>query len=121
MGRIMHTNPKHSGTVMIRPAVAGADTDALSGAAEAVVFTDGIAETSDAALLLGALLSGFDTSDGPGVKRDVGTMPHSSAVGTRLRDAAVDPQAGDVVPENAGDVHPHNPAAVWPIQGIDGR
>lgn len=85
-----------------------------------LVFTDGVAETSDPAIIAYCTGAGY-TVDGavtPQVVEpvvDSRTVTPSVALGTPLRDAALEPRDGDfLVPTSAGQVDPHGPLAVSP-------
>lgn len=85
-----------------------------------LVFEDGVAYTDDDAILNYCRDAGYGVGDSKPVRLDVPEAPdprelEDSVVGTRLRDAAVDPQPGDfLVPTNAGKENPHGPKVVAP-------
>lgn len=84
------------------------------------VFVDGVATVDDEAALNYYRDAGYtvdgDTADsdepeGPADPRDL----EDNVVGTRLRDAAVDPEPGDfLAPINAGEGNPHGPEVISP-------
>lgn len=85
------------------------------------VFKDGVAETDDEAALNYYRAAGYSVSgkvDNPIESDSEQPDPREyedEAVGTRLRDAAVDPRPEDfLAPINAGEANPHGPAVVSP-------
>lgn len=84
------------------------------------VFKDGKAETDDEAAINYYRSAGY-TVDGESAAQDGGDVADprdidaQQVVGTRLRDAAVDPQPEDFLPPvNAGQANPHGPQVVAP-------
>lgn len=85
-------------------------------------FVDGVAETDDPAVIsycqsAGYKVSGKTTKQPVDEQATVDSRDHSDeqVVGTRLRDAAVDPRPEDFLPPvNAGDEDPHGPLVVAP-------
>lgn len=100
-----------------------APVEGFSGIVAGVAFDDGVAETRDRAALNyfrrhgyaidGASLQTASESPDP---RDIGTKGDGiEVVGTKLRDAAVDPKPTDFLPPtNAGQANPHGPEVVSP-------
>lgn len=94
-----------------------------------LVFTDGVAETDNPAIIGYCQGAGY-TVDGevlneapnPGERFDARDAAEPFIVGTPLRDAAVDPQDGDFLPPtNAGEADPHGPEVVAPgIHAVSG-
>lgn len=88
--------------------------DGWSGAGPGgVIFTNGKAQTDDPRLIRYFRKAGYTVTDTnePADPRDVTEV----RLGTPLRDAAVDPRAGDFLPPtNAGDANPHGPECVSP-------
>lgn len=84
------------------------------------VFVDGQAETDDGAALNYYRGAGYKVSgkiDSPLPEQEVPDPREyeDEVVGTRLRDAAVDPRPEDFLPPiNAGKENPHGPAVVSP-------
>lgn len=85
-----------------------------------LVFTDGVATTDDPAIIAYCTGAGY-TVDGTAQDVSVPPPPDSRtiepvvALGSPLRDAAVDPQPVDfLAPSNAGQADPHGPRAVNP-------
>lgn len=100
-----------------------------------LVFTDGVAETDDPAILSYAERHGYgiggkkpqpvdetdETTAGVTDSRDV-HKDGPEMVGTPLRDAAVDPHSDDyLAPINAGKADPHGPSVVAPEIHGSGR
>jgi hypothetical protein len=86
-----------------------------------VIFEDGVANTDNQAVIQycqgagykvsGQTLNPLDEVDVP----DARDFEGEEALGTRLRDAAVDPREGDFLPPtNAGQANPHGPEVVAP-------
>ncbi len=84
-------------------------------------FENGVLETDDPAVIAYCQGAGYkvsgkvlnETSPTPDV--DPRDMPDGEPVGTRLRDAAVDPRPEDFLPPvNAGEANPHGPLVVAP-------
>lgn len=84
------------------------------------VFVDGVAETDDEAALNYYRAAGYKVSGKIDNPVDSTEQPDprevtSEVVGTRLRDAAVNPEPDDfLAPVNAGDGNPHGPEVVSP-------
>lgn len=84
------------------------------------VFVDGEAETDDGAALNYYRGAGYKVSgkvDSPLTQQEVPDPRdyEDTVLGTRLRDAAVDPHKDDFLPPiNAGKANPHGPAVVAP-------
>lgn len=85
-------------------------------------FVDGVGETDDPAVISYCQSAGYKVS-GRAIRQPVDeTKPvdsrdfaDESVVGTRLRDAAVDPRPEDFLPPvNAGEEDPHGPLVVAP-------
>jgi hypothetical protein len=83
-------------------------------------FEDGRAETDDKAIIRYARKAGYGI-DGQATAPEAPVQPDSrevggeQVVGTRLRDAAVDPRPEDFLPPtNAGEADPHGPLVVAP-------
>lgn len=82
-------------------------------------FEDGRAETDDPRVVAYCRAAGYGI-DGPPPEREepepADPREHGTEhLGTRLRDAAVDPEPGDFLPPtNAGESNPHGPAVVAP-------
>lgn len=84
------------------------------------VFENGVADVDDEAALNYYRAAGYSVSGK--VENPIESLQHpdprevvDEVVGTRLRDAAVDPQPGDfLAPINAGDGNPHGPEVVSP-------
>lgn len=97
-----------------------APDSSFNGEIGGVQFTDGKAETDDQAVIGYCQSAGYKVSGrvlnerpGPDVAdpRDLG----DGVVGTRLRDAAVDPRPEDfLAPINAGEANPHGPEVISP-------
>lgn len=88
-------------------------------------FTDGVAHTDNAAVIAYARRKGYGVSTSKPRQRNRPEPPDPrkigvdgsgiEPVGTRLRDAAVDPAKGDFLPPtNAGQANPHGPLVVGP-------
>jgi hypothetical protein len=84
------------------------------------VFENGVAETDDDAALNYYRAAGYKVSGKVDNPVESPEPPDSrevteSVVGTRLRDAAVDPEPSDfLAPVNAGDANPHGSSVVSP-------
>lgn len=84
------------------------------------IFKDGVAETDDEAALNYYRHAGYtvdgETVAGPDDSKIIDPRDvEDQVVGTRLRDAAVDPQEDDfLAPINAGQANPHGPDVVSP-------
>ena len=84
------------------------------------VFVDGVAETDDEAALNYYRSAGYTVSGKVETPAESTEQPdprdyEDEAIGTRLRDAAVDPRPEDfLAPVNAGDANPHGPEVVSP-------
>lgn len=98
-----------------------------NGEVGGVRFVDGVAETDNEAVIAYCRAAGYGIGSGkprllevPEVA-DPREVADASVVGTRLRDAAVDPQPTDFLPPtNAGQANPHGPLVVSPgIHGIE--
>lgn len=83
-------------------------------------FKDGQAETDNEAIVRYARKAGYgidspaETPEDP-EPADPRALPEQEQVGTRLRDAAVDPRPEDYLPPtNAGEANPHGPLVVSP-------
>ena len=92
-----------------------------------VVFEDGVAETDDPAVIQYCQGAGYKVSGktlNPPAETEVPDPREvtDEPVGTRLRDAAVDPREGDFLPPtNAGQANPHGPEVVAPgIHAVSG-
>ncbi|MGS2641685.1 hypothetical protein [Streptosporangium sp. G12] len=85
-----------------------------------VGFRDGVAETDNPAVISYCQGAGYDVDGHTADQADPAEVIDSRDVervqaGTRLRDAAVDPQPRDFLPPtNAGQADPHGPAVVAP-------
>jgi len=85
-----------------------------------LVFTDGVAETDDEAIVNYCRDAGYGIGSAKPRTLEVPEAPdprdlEDTVVGTRLRDAAVDPRPSDfLVPTNAGKENPHGPLVVAP-------
>lgn len=88
-----------------------------------LVFTDGVAETDDPAIIGYAERHGYGVGHRKPTGETVEDLPDSRdihadspvMVGTLLRDAAVDPKPEDYLPPvNAGKADPHGPEVVAP-------
>ena len=85
-----------------------------------LVFEDGVAETDNEAIINYCRSAGYGIGAGKPRKPEVIEAPdprelEDVVVGTRLRDAAVDPEPGDfLAPTNAGRENPHGPLVVAP-------
>ncbi|SCL16359.1 hypothetical protein GA0074692_6870 [Micromonospora pallida] len=86
-----------------------------------VVFRDGVAETDDQAVIQYCRGAGYEvdgTTDSPVEGTPEPADPRDvteEQLGTRLRDAAVDPRETDFLPPvNAGQANPHGPDVVAP-------
>ena len=95
----------------------------FEGVVADVVFHKGQAETSDVRALAyfrrkGYIVDGEQRPVGDGEPpdpRELGGGTGVEPVGTKLRDAAVDPRKRDFLPPtNAGEANPHGPAVVAP-------
>lgn len=91
-----------------------------SGVSAGVQFANGRAETDDAAALAYFRRAGYGV-DGPPPSQTEPDRPDARdyaepvQLGTRLRDAAVDPRPADFLPPtNAGEADPHGPLVVSP-------
>jgi hypothetical protein len=91
------------------------------GIAAGVQFKDGVAETDDPAALRYFANAGYGIGEykpPPGtevVTADAREFAEPVPIGTRLRDAAVDPRPSDFLPPtNAGEADPHGPLVVAP-------
>lgn len=99
-----------------------APVDGFEGVVADVVFHKGKAETSDARALAyfrrkGYIVDGEQRTDvvSSPDPRELGGGTGVEPVGTRLRDASVDPRKRDFLPPtNAGEANPHGPAVVAP-------
>lgn len=84
------------------------------------VFKDGVAHTDDEAALNYYRSAGYTVDGDVEAPVEDGEQPdprdyEDTTVGTRLRDAAVDPHPEDfLAPINAGDANPHGPEVVSP-------
>lgn len=84
------------------------------------VFTDGVAKTDDEAALNYYRGAGYEVDGETDNPVELPTVPDPrdhevEELGTRLRDAAVDPRPGDfLAPINAGKANPHGPDVVSP-------
>lgn len=100
-----------------------APVEGYSGSIGAVEFVDGVAHTVDEAVIAYCRDAGYGIGSG---KPDVPEAPEPpdprelenggiAVVGTRLRDAAVDPKDSDFLPPtNAGKANPHGSEVVAP-------
>lgn len=96
--------------------------EGFTGAGPAgIEFKDGRAETDDEQLIRYFRKAGYGVGDdAPAVPEepepaDPRTLEGPEQVGTRLRDAAVDPRPEDFLPPtNAGQANPHGPLVVSP-------
>jgi hypothetical protein len=85
-----------------------------------LVFQDGVAETDDPAILNYCRDAGYGVGSTKPRSLDAPEAPDprdlaDTVVGTRLRDAAVDPRPEDfLAPTNAGKANPHGPKVVAP-------
>ncbi|MBM0275327.1 hypothetical protein [Micromonospora tarensis] len=85
-----------------------------------VEFKDGVATTDNRAVIQYCQGAGYKVSGKTLNLRDEAEVPDprhldDGALGTRLRDAAVDPREGDFLPPtNAGQANPHGPEVVAP-------
>ncbi|MCY1141377.1 hypothetical protein OWR29_25545 [Actinoplanes sp. Pm04-4] len=85
-----------------------------------VVFTDGVAETDNKAVIAYCRGAGYEVdgaTDNPAAlpRWEGDSSKTHEQVGTPLRDAAVDPKPGDFLPPvNAGQADPHSPDVVSP-------
>lgn len=90
-----------------------------TGPGEAV-FKNGVAKTDDESAINYYRSAGYEVDGETDNPVDLPTVPDprdhtEEAVGTRLRDAAVDPRPGDfLAPINAGEANPHGPEVVSP-------
>lgn len=97
----------------------------FSGKIGNVQFVDGQAETDDRAVIEYCQGAGYEVGGrvlNPGRTPEVPDPREATTatVGTRLRDAAVEPKDGDfLAPVNAGEENPHGPAVLSP--GIHGE
>lgn len=104
-------------------AVVRTPVEGYEGEVVGVVFVDGQAETDDPAALAYFRRRGYTidgegppAADEPPDPRDIGGGTGIEPVGTKLRDAAVDPRPGDfLAPTNAGHANPHGPEVVAPM------
>lgn len=91
-----------------------------SGISAGVQFKDGVGETDNPAALAYFRQAGYGIDGDPPVPQappeaDARAHTGPEAIGTRLRDAAVDPRASDFLPPtNAGEADPHGPRVVAP-------
>jgi hypothetical protein len=102
----------------------------FNGIVAGVHFADGQAETTDPSALgyfrrQGYVIDGTDlaaSTEEPVDPRDIGDGTGHETVGTKLRDASVDPRPEDFLPPtNAGQANPHGPEVVAPgIHGVEG-
>lgn len=103
----------------------------FEGTVAGVTFEDGTGETTDPVALAYFRRHGYTvggrsrvaTPPEPADPRAVGTKGDGvEPVGTRLRDAAVDPKPDDFLPPtNAGRANPHGPEVVSPgLHGVEG-
>lgn len=85
-----------------------------------LVFTDGVAETDNDAIINYCRDAGYEVGGKRRTRRAEPTPPdprdlEDEVVGNRLRDAAVDPEPEDFLPPtNAGKENPHGPKVVAP-------
>lgn len=102
----------------------------FTGKVAGVSFADGKGETSDTRALAYFRRHGYgigtpadaETAEPPD-PRHVGFLGSGvTPQGTRLRDAAIDPEAKDfLAPTNAGEANPHGPDVVSPgLHGVEG-
>lgn len=91
-----------------------------NGVAAGVQFKDGVAETDDHRALAYFARAGYGIGEykpppGEASAVDARDVSQPIPLGTRLRDAAVDPRASDFLPPtNAGDADPHGLLVVSP-------
>ena len=92
-----------------------------------VVFQDGVAETDNQAVISYCRTAGYEVdgrTNNPDAlpQAQVDSSKTHQALGTPLRDAAVDQKPGDFLPPvNAGQADPHGPEVVSPeIHGSEG-
>lgn len=84
------------------------------------VFNNGVAKTDDEAAINYYRSAGYEVDGSTDNPVELPTVPDprehtEEAIGTRLRDAAVDPRPGDfLAPINAGEANPHGPEVVSP-------
>ncbi|MFJ4852399.1 MULTISPECIES: hypothetical protein [unclassified Streptomyces] len=84
-----------------------------------IMFQDGVGESDDPAIIAYCEGAGYGI-DGEPPKREVPEPPDprevtTTVIGTRVRDAAVDPRPGDFRPPvNAGEANPHGPEVYAP-------
>lgn len=103
-------------TKITAPAAAPGKVTGVGG----LVFEDGVAESDDPAILNYCRDAGYGIGSAKPRTLEVPEAPdprdlEDTAVGTRLRDAAVDPRPGDfLAPTNAGKENPHGPLVVAP-------
>jgi hypothetical protein len=83
-------------------------------------FEDGRAETDDKAIIRYARKAGYGIDEEASAQEspeqpDARDFAEAEQIGTRLRDAAVDPRESDFLPPtNAGEADPHGPLVVAP-------
>lgn len=97
-----------------------APDSSFNGEIGGVKFENGVAETDNVSVIgyaqsAGYKVSGKTLNPRPDVEIADPRDLDSEAVGTRLRDAAVDPRPEDfLAPVNAGEANPHGPEVVSP-------
>jgi hypothetical protein len=97
-----------------------APNKAYNGTTAGVRFANGVADTDDADALAYLARAGYGVDEYKAAPSSTTAVDARDAgdpipIGTRLRDAAVDPRASDFLPPtNAGEADPHGPDVVSP-------